>query len=389
MRFFHLAASVTSGMLLMANIFAQSDSTASQKKMKFLGFADAYYSYDINTANNTDRGILINYASPFYNHTAHNHIAVNNILAGVKYEHEIFRLSGILQYGTFVQKNYAAEPASSKYIYEALAGIKLIKGLWLEAGIFTSHIGLESAISIDNYVLTRSLSAENTPYFESGAKLTYTTPDDKWLFSGLVLNGWQNIQAFQRAQKAWGTQVKFKPFGEKLILNSSTYFGPAPVPFVITDKSGSVTGTDMTRGGEFLMRYFHNFYIIYEVSPKLTVAFSFDAGFQEKSSINKTLGSWFNPTFLVKYELTSRLAVNGRLEHYNDPTGIVIPTGTAGNFVATGASLGLDFAPLENVKFRIEARSIKSIDKIFINQQQGKGADLNTFFTTSIAVKVP
>ena len=30
--------------------------------------------------------------------------------------------------------------------------------------------------------LTRSLVAENSPYFESGAKLTYITRNNKWLF---------------------------------------------------------------------------------------------------------------------------------------------------------------------------------------------------------------
>ncbi len=37
-----------------------------------------------------------------------------------------------------------------------------------------SHIGFESAVGSDCWNLTRSILAENSPYFESGIKLNYT-----------------------------------------------------------------------------------------------------------------------------------------------------------------------------------------------------------------------
>ena len=54
----------------------------------------------------------------------------------------------------------------------------------------------QSAISIDNCTLTRSLLAENLPYFLTGAKLTIN-PTDKWEIAGLKVNGWQPIQRLQ------------------------------------------------------------------------------------------------------------------------------------------------------------------------------------------------
>jgi hypothetical protein len=51
-----------------------------------------------------------------------------------------------------------------KNIYEANVGISLNKknNLWVDAGVMPSHIGFESAISMDNWYLTRSLLAENS-----------------------------------------------------------------------------------------------------------------------------------------------------------------------------------------------------------------------------------
>lgn len=81
--------------------------------------------------------------------------------------------------------NYVAEPGILKNIYEANIGVKLSRkyDLWLDVGIIPSHIGSESAVSKDCYTLTRSIAAENSPYFETRAKLTYITQSRKWLAS--------------------------------------------------------------------------------------------------------------------------------------------------------------------------------------------------------------
>ena len=74
--------------------------------------------------------------------------------------------------GTYMNANYAAEPEYLKNIYEANAGIKISKNenLWIDVGILPSHIGFETAIRKDNWTLTRSMVAENSPYYESWRK---------------------------------------------------------------------------------------------------------------------------------------------------------------------------------------------------------------------------
>ena len=87
---------------------------------------------------------------------------------------------------------------------------------------FTSHIGFESAIGKDCWNLTRSKLADNSPYFETGVKIGFTSKNDKWFFSGLVLNGWQRIQRQDGNNAlALGHQITFKPTS-KITLNSSS-----------------------------------------------------------------------------------------------------------------------------------------------------------------------
>lgn len=67
--------------------------------------------------------------------------------------------------------------------------------------------------------------AENSPYFEAGAKITYVSPSGQWEFSGLYLNGWQRIQRVDgNTTPAFGYQLIYKPTN-KITLNSSSFIG--------------------------------------------------------------------------------------------------------------------------------------------------------------------
>ncbi len=153
------------------------------------GYVEAYYSYDFNRPINNNRPGFI------YSHNRHNEFTINLAFLKGSYNAEKIRANFALAAGTYMNANYAAEPGVLKNIYEANAGVKLSKNknLWLDAGIFGSHIGFETAVSKDCWNVTRSILAENSPYYEAGAKFTYTADNGKWMVSGLALNGWQRI----------------------------------------------------------------------------------------------------------------------------------------------------------------------------------------------------
>ncbi|HRF17352.1 MAG TPA: outer membrane beta-barrel protein, partial [Chitinophagaceae bacterium] len=175
------------GTAVLMNIsLAAQDSTVN---LTLSGYAEAYYTYDFNKPADNNRPGFI------YSHNRHNEFNLNLGFLRVNYTAERVRANIALAAGTYMNANYAAEPGVLKNVFEANASIKISKkkNLWIDAGIMPSHIGFESAVSKDCWNLTRSILADNTPYFEAGAKISYTTDDGKWFFSGMALNGWQRI----------------------------------------------------------------------------------------------------------------------------------------------------------------------------------------------------
>jgi hypothetical protein len=214
--------------------------------------------------------------------------------------------------------------------------------------------------------MTRSLLAENSPYFLTGAKLTYT-PNDKWEIKGLIVNGWQRIQRLQgNSLPSFGTQIIYSPT-EKTTLNWSTFVG--------TDDPDTTTR----------MRYFNNFYGQFQLTEKFGLIAGFDVGIQQiiKGSSNYDL--WFSPVIIGQYSLNKIWKTALRVEYYQDPTGIIIPTSTPNGFNTTGLSLNLDYSPNQNIICRLEGRWLNSKDKNF--ETKTTPTNNNFILGTSIAIR--
>jgi hypothetical protein len=327
---------------------------------------ETYYSYDFNQPENGNRPPFV------YSFNRHNEINVNLGFLKAAYRSQTIRGNMAIMTGTYANKNLAAEPGVLRNILEANAGARLSenKNIWIDAGIFSSHIGFESAIGKDSWNLTRSILADNTPYFESGVKLSYTTDNGKWFLSGLVLNGWQRIQRLQgNSLPSFGTQITFKP-NDKTLLNSSTFIG--------TDSP------DSSR----VMRYFHNFYAVVQVTEKLGMTLGFDYGLQQSAPTSDSYDPWLSPIAIARVTISNKVSMDFRVEYYQDSHGVIIPmaigtTGTYG-FKTTGISTNLDYKISGNAMWRIEVRKFWSKDRIFT-----KNADLvrnNSVVTTSLAI---
>ena len=354
------------GVLLItsSNLFAQDSAktASSANPFTFSGYVEVYYQYDFNKPKDNNRPGFI------YSHNRHNEFNLNLGFLKGSYNADRVRANLALAAGTYMNANYAAETGVLKNIYEANAGIKISKkkNLWIDAGIFASHIGFESAVSKDCWVLTRSILADNSPYFESGAKITYTSNNNKWLISGLVLNGWQRIKRVDgNSLMSYGTQLQYKPNAATTI-NYSTFIG--------TDKP------DSTRQ----WRYFHNLYGVFNVTNKFGITAGFDIGSEQRSKGSSTMNTWYSPVIILKYTPNTKWAIAARGEYYDDKNGVIISTGTTNGFQTSGFSLNVDYAPVSNAIIRIEARTLNSKDDIFT---KGNGvSNNNTFITSSIAV---
>ncbi len=344
-------------------VYAQSNSVWEEKpSINFSGFLDVYYVYDFNKPETIQRQPF------FFNHNRHNEFNLNLGLIQFNLDHPKYRAVLAFQTGTYANDNYAAEPGVLKNINEAKIGISLNakNNLWLDVGIMNSHLGFEGAVSIDNPTLTRSFTAESSPFFLTGAKITFN-PNKKWEFLVTVCNGWQRIERVNgNSLLSFGTQIMFTP-SETFTLNWSTFIG--------TDDP------DSTRR----MRYFNNFYGIFQFSESVKVITGFDIGFQQRVKSSSVYDNWFTPVLIVQYTINDKWKTAIRLEHFHDQTGIIIPTGTPNGFKTTSASLNFDYFPIPDLACRIEGRWLGSKDNIFENDGFYKNNDF--FIVTSIAVR--
>lgn len=326
-------------------LFAQQDTTQITK-LSISGYLEAYYLWDFNNPiGNTRPGFV-------YSHNRTNEVNINLALLKAAYETTNTRANLALGVGTYMNANYSAEPGVLKNIYEANAGVRISKkhNLWIDAGIFSSHLGFESAIGKDNWTVTRSIFADNSPYFETGAKISYTSASGKLFLSGLVLNGWQRIQRVDGSSlPAFGHQLVYKPT-DKWTINSGSFIG--------SDKADSVRQ----------MRYFHNLYAIYQVNEKLGITFGFDIGAEQKAKGSSTYNVWYTPVLIARYATTERFSLTARGEYYNDKHGVIVSTGTARGFQTFGYSLNADYAILPNVLWRTELRNLTNKDAIFLDR---------------------
>ncbi|MND55228.1 hypothetical protein D3C80_463050 [compost metagenome] len=348
-----------STLFVAGNAFAQTNEPS---KFSVSGYAEIYYNYDFNKPeNHTIPGFL-------YNHNRSNEVNINLAFIKGAYNGENIRGNLALMAGTYAQANLSAEQPVMQHIYEANAGVKLSKtaNLWIDAGIFSSHLGFESAISRDCWTLTRSILAENSPYYEAGAKISYTSPNEKWFLSALYLNGWQRIKRVDgNNTPAFGAQITFKP-SSKVTLNYSNFIG--------NDKPDSVKQ----------MRYFNNFYGIFQVTDKLGLITGFDYGLEQKTKGSSDYNTWFSPVLIAKYAVSDKFTIAARGEYYQDENGVVISTGTPNGFKTFGYSLGVDYAPLKNILFRIEGKNFSSKDDVF--SRNNEPVSNNGFVTASMAL---
>jgi len=347
---------------LLTALSARSQENEKPSPFSVSGYLETYYAYDFGAPENNTRPNFL------YSYNRHNEINLNIGFLQGSYTTERVRANLALMAGTYANANLAAEPGVLKNIYEANAGVRISarKNLWVDAGIFGSHIGFESAIGKDCWSLTRSILAENSPYYEAAAKISYTSDNGKWFLSGMILNGWQRIQRVEgNSLPSFGTQITFKP-SSSVTLNSSTFIG--------TDKPDSARQ----------MRYFHNFYAVVQILEKVGLTIGFDYGVEEKNSETNTMNPWLSPVVIVRFTMIDKLAVALRAEYYEDEHGVLIYTGTPHGFKTTGISANVDYAITPNAMWRLEARNFKSKDDIFL--QEGEPSSSNTCITTSLAI---
>lgn len=332
--------------------------------LKVQAYGELYYMYDLNQ---TKKGPMNTF---LYSYNRPNQVNLNFGMLKVNYQKERIRANLAFMAGTYVTANLSNEPDGLKHVYEANVGVKLSpsRDVWLDVGIMPSHIGFESTIGADLMTLTRSIMAENSPYFSSAVKVSYLSPNTKWMLAFNVMNGWQRIQRPEgNSTLAVGHQVTYTP-SKAWTINSSSFIG-SDTPDI-----------------ERKMRYFHNLYASCQLNDDLKLLAGFDIGIQQKEKNGKAYSSWYAPLIMGQYKLSDTWSLAARVEYYSDKESVIVSTDTANGFQTWGYSANLDCQITPEVVWRMEVRSLSSKDAIFI--RNNKEVTGQAFVGSSIAIRL-
>jgi hypothetical protein len=291
---------------------------------------DTYLSTDLLNPNSKEKPSFI------FNHRRNNQLALNLAMLRAAYDNAQFRASVGGMLGDYSRFNLAAEPLWARSIYEAQIGFRLHSryDVWLDAGIMPSHIGYESAISQDCWTPSRSLVAENSPYYESGAKLSYTTSKKKWFFSLLLLNGWQRIARITGMQKpSYGAQLKYQ--GSNWTANYSCFYG--------SDRPDSMNHK----------RFYQNGFLQFEPNGHWSGIIGLDMGRDHFKGGSTHF--WYTPSIIIRYSYSKKWRSAFRVEYFHDQHEVMIQADGKGSRIA-GCSLNTDVLLFPKCYWRFELK---------------------------------
>jgi hypothetical protein len=303
-------------------------------------FLDTYSAYAKNGLANDER--------PYVTQSSRNKdYHLNLASAGIGYDDGLIRGKLVGQYGESVNINYNAEPRDSfKYVQESYLGYYFNKNTSIDVGTFLAHIGAESWLSKDNYNYTRSYIAEFSPYYETGVRVSHKF-NDQWSGQLLGVNGWQNTT--DGRHPALGTQLQYTV--DAVTVTSNTFVG--------SENNGT--------------RLFHNLIALVNLDNGYSLLGSIDVGHQSESSPQSS--AWWGYSVMGKKVLNEKLTLNGRIESYQDPNGIIVTSVTGKDFRAYGVSLGLDFLLGYGIALRSEVKQFISPNQIFTDNQNPSNND--------------
>jgi len=348
--------------LFSSKLIAQSGNDNHKFKLTVSGYTEAYFVKDFNQTQKGERQAF------YYNYNRNKQLHFNQSSLKFKVSSPKIAMNLALHAGSYVQDNYASESKFSKHILEANINVALNdkKTIYLTAGIIPSHIGFESSVAFDNWNLTRSLLAEQSPYYETGLKFTYQ-PNEKYEFATLFLNGWQKINPLNiKGIRSFGSQFKYIP-NAKVNFNWSLFAGSE------------------SRGEFSDFRIFNNFYSQINLNKSWRILAGFDFGMQQKYQQADEYNFWYSPIFITQFSFNDKLKAAIRFEHYQDKNNVIVAMPSNAVFVVNGLSFNTDYFIMPNLLFRMELRGLYSSSNTF--QSDVGSIKNNRFFATSMAYK--
>ncbi|MBL7894617.1 MAG: porin [Bacteroidia bacterium] len=268
---------------------------------------------------------------------------LNMALISLKYNSKNVRGNFGLHFGDIPK---AIWPSELNMIQEANVGFRIVKGLWLDAGAFRSHIGVESTQPRENIATSMSLVDNFEPYYFAGAKLTY------------VLNSKLSLQL--NAFNSFNTLVDYNK--DKLFGFSAVYDPNDKISITYNFVTGDETPDTVSLKQR---RYYNDLYATMKFN-KLSVALEANYGWQENSDLKDTTKNavFYSGLAVLKYQYIKKSALYLRGEYLSDPNRALTGIISFGDHVM-GTTLGVEYKPFSNVALSAEGRILQSENAIF------------------------
>lgn len=348
-------------------IVSNEERTVEAPKLTIGGYVSTYFAWYSDTAD----------ANKFqkFPTTAPQSQAFSLNLAQIsaKYSSNSLRAITVLHFGDMPRSVWS--PVYN-YVQEANAGIRLFRKVWLDAGFFRTHIGLESIQPRENIASGVAVLTFFEPYYMSGAKLSFLASDKLTL----QVNAFNSYNGFteHNLKKAVGLSCIYDLSSKLSVTFNSLWNDDSP------DTSKLQSG-----------RLYNNLYMIYK-TRKLTLGLEANYGFQQNTSLDpaapRKTAQMFSALAEAKYMLVKKLFIYGRAEYFNDQDEML--TGPEVNqnkqlvgLTVGGATLGIEYKPLQNTYFRIEGRELETQgDKEEIFFYNGRSSNVRYEFMCSLGV---
>ncbi len=260
-----------------------------------------------------------------------------------------FKLS--LGFGNAADVVHAAEPRGTatspdlwRHLLQASVQVETGwgRGLAFEAGIFPSHVGMESFASHANWNTTRSWLGELSPYYQTGVKASY--PLGAGFSAQLhLLNGWQVIADNNRG-KSLGTQLAYSAGDVSLSFN--TIAGPE-------------------RGDDDPWRVLGDVVATWKATPAFSLGLSVDRAREGRR--DASAATWTGVGLYARLAPPRRRgALALRAEYYADKQGAI--SGAAQ--ILREVTLTFEHRPLAGLLLRLEARHDRSSAAVFSTRER-------------------
>ncbi len=332
---------------------AEAPAPETPRRIEVGGFVDIYYAYDFNRpADHANWFPGVGTSAKRDNEFAINLAEIDFVMAPAPVG---FRLSA--GYGNSLEVVHASEPtgvATDPDTWENLVQASIQyqtgigRGLFIEAGVYPSHIGFEAFQTKANWNYTRSWLGELSPYYQTGLKIAYPL-GERWSTQVHILNGWQVIGDNNRG-KTLGWQFAYA--ADKVSVTFNGIVGPE-----LPDNDRD-------------LRALLDTVVVWKATPVWSLALSLDLAGQEQPTGEDARWQGLG-VYARRAAPRARTACAVRAEYYDDEDGAISGTAqTLKEFTVT-----IELRPVEHLILKFEGRIDRSTEEVFAGNDHDTAGD--------------